>query len=211
MNEVKTFRAEVEQKIIRGDVTITNRLSGEMEVSGKIHGVAEYSGVYEEFLRIGGITYCADVFSRTFSSDQCNFGITGADLFISALSLLMTSVEEWSLRELSRQPDQLLKGQQYYHLKFRIEDMTSFVFVGRARRLGDVKISGRGELFVDQSTLLPGVLVLSCQSCYEPYIYERDLVLHYTLSRFDEPVRIPTPKDEPVLLPTPTGTPPPSA
>ena len=73
-----------------------------------------------------------------------------------------------------------------------------------AEKRPGVEIRGRGELFIDQESLLPHRFNVECESCLLPaFEYGADLIVDFTLSMFNEPVQIPSPDDEPIFLISP--------
>ena len=80
-------------------------------------------------------------------------------------------------------------------------DMRDFIETVTEEKLPDVEISGRGQVFIDQESLLAHRFSVDCESCLLPASGgDVDLIVDFTLSMFNEPVQIPSPDGAPILL-----------
>ena len=200
MKRVETLRVELEGKFQEGDVAFPFRLVSQVDLPDRAHGTFEISGERQGFLRLDDEEYIAE---EGYGFEADDYNETGA-VFLDLLKpLLKPGVADEQLTELDRQPDETIDGREFYHITFRM-DMREFIETLTEEKLPGVEIRGRGQLFIDQESLLPDRFKVDCESCLSPAFGDDvDLLVDFTLSMFNEPVQIPSPDDEPILLITP--------
>lgn len=223
MEAIDTLHMEITQRVQRGDVTILPyKLTADVERPESVHGVVEFADMSQEFLSVGDDEYTADSYRQTFRLGR----YSGSDQPWSSLveqvySLVGTLADGNSSDGLQRQPDKIVEGRTFYSLTFS-GNMSEFLsgdgILGDLEDLGSVEVRSRGELLIDQDSLLLHQLTLSCEDCYLPFMFfgaSWAVSVEAILSEFDLEMDIPSPQDDPTLLPemtpTPTAQAPPTA
>ena len=193
IEKVRTLRTELGGMFQAGYEEQPFKLDAEMALPDRAHGLFEL-GVQQEFLRIGEENYTT---SDGYSFNKNYYYSSGA-VFLELLKPLLQPGADEPFTELERQPDETSQGRKFYHITFRM-DLVGFIerFAGE---LTGVEITRQGELFIDQESLLPYRFMVDCKRCPIPLSQDMDLTMNFSLSRFNQPVHIPSPADGPSLL-----------
>ena len=185
VEKLKTLRVEMTGSFQQGDVKFPLNLKAVLELPDRAHGTFEYAGESREFLRLGEENYITG--ARGFEID---YSSESGAVLLELLNPLLETGAEQRPTDLARQPDETLGGQVFYRITFRM-DMLGFLERLAATALPGVEIRGRGELLIDQESLLPHRFLVDCKGCVIPA--GLDLVVDFTLSEFNQSVHIPTP------------------
>ncbi|MEE9249301.1 MAG: hypothetical protein V3U79_11495 [Dehalococcoidia bacterium] len=197
IEQVKNLRMEVSGKFQQGDVTYPFKMDGEMELPDTVHGTVEILGEQQEFLSIGEEDFTAEP-GRSFErNDDDEFG----SFFLGLLKPVLEPGFDDPFIDPTRQRDETLEGQEFYHITFLI-DMLGFIerFYGEEMEIKGIEIRARGELFIDQKSLLPHRFIVNCRSCFIPLGPGLDMVVEFSLSGFNEMETITLPPEVVRLL-----------
>ena len=122
-------------------------------------------------------------------------------MFLEILNPLLEPGNDESLSDLERQPDEIIGGSHFYRITFRMDMMEFIKRLGQEEFPGAVA-TGRAELFIDKESLMPHRLIVECEGCLSMvFDQDGDLLTDFTLSRFNQPVHIPSPEDEHAFVP----------
>ena len=193
---VETLRVDMSGEFLQEGLSFQFRLSGDMELPDKAHGLFETIGLHQEFIRLGEESYIAVDPDFGYEVDYDN---ESGGIFLGLLDPLLEPGADEPFADLERLPDERADGRILYRITFTLDvgEVAERIFGGE---LPGREIEGRGELLVDQESSLPERLVVRCEDCLFQLAEDLDLVVDFALSAFDETVQIPGPDDKPTLL-----------
>ena len=183
---------------------------GPMELPDKAHGTIVlffpmFGSIEQEFLMLGGESYWAALGDRSFEPADPDFTLVGD--FLGLLRHLRVPVAVEPFSNLVREQDVTLSETEITFLDLELEQdvplsETIFYQITFVPELIDLEeryhgVKGlSGTLLIHQDSLLPYRLTLNCEGC-PPLASGVVPVLEYVLTRFDEPVVIPSAQDQP--------------